>query len=137
MVIDKILKKFGIIKLLVSAAMVSSLRWFLMYFLTNPVLIIIINLLHGFSFSSFTYCLVTYINESVPKSLRATGQTFNAMVSTFFSKVVFVFLGGVASDIFGINKIMLLSSVITFLASIIFGLLLRKLKENREVSTAS
>ena len=137
LVIDKILKKFGIIKLLVSAAMVSSLRWFLMYFLTNPVLIIIINLLHGFSFSSFTYCLVTYINESVPKSLRATGQTFNAMVSTFFSKVVFVFLGGVASDIFGINKIMLLSSVITFLASIIFGLLLRKLKENREVSTAS
>lgn len=137
LIIDKILKKFGIIKLLVAAAVVSSLRWFLMYFLTNPILIIITNLLHGFSFSSFTYCMVTYINKSVPKSLRATGQTFNTMVSAFFSKVVFGFLGGVASDIFGTNKLMLISSIITLLASVVFGLLLTKLQEKENAIAVS
>lgn len=136
LVINKILKKLGIIKLLVAATMVSGLRWLLLYILTNPVLIILANLLHGFSFSSFTYCLVTYINENVPKSLRATGQTFNTLISAFFSKVVFGFLGGVASDVFGVNKIMLVSSVITFVASIVFGMLLAKLKDNGDETTA-
>ena len=132
LIIDRILKKFGIIKLLVAAAVVSALRWLFLYFLTNPVLIILVNLLHGFSFSSFTYCIVTYINENVPKSLRATGQTFNTTISAFFSKVVFSFLGGAASDIFGANKIMLVSSLITFTAAVVFGVLLKKLGDKGE-----
>ncbi|AGC68042.1 major facilitator transporter [Thermoclostridium stercorarium subsp. stercorarium DSM 8532] len=137
MIIDKILKKFGMIKLLISAAAVSGIRWLLMYFLTNPVLIILANLMHGFSFTCFTYSILTYINVNTPKSLKATAQTLNSMVSAFFSKVVFGILGGVASDIFGINKIMLVSSVITFIATFIFGSLLIKLGEKNEAVTLS
>jgi len=132
LIIDNISRRFGIIKLLIAAAAVSGLRWFLMYLLTSPVLIVLANLLHGFSFTCFTYCILTYISENVPKSLRAAGQTFNTMVTAFFSKVIFGFLGGVASDIFGINRIMLVSSVISFLSAIVFGFWLIKLSKGNE-----
>ena len=56
----------------------------------------------------------------MPKELRATGQSLNVLISTVGSKVVFGYLGGLASSFVGPQGVMLLSSLLMVVATIVF-----------------
>ncbi|MCX7747824.1 MAG: MFS transporter [Clostridia bacterium] len=122
----KIEKKFGIEKVMMFAGIATSLRWFLLFFVTDPYLILAINLLSGCGYVGFSYCLIKYINDTVPKSMRATAQSFNAILSTIFSRIIFAPLGGVLSDRFGVKNILAVSGAIMLAGVIFFGLTFKK-----------
>ncbi len=122
LVINKIVKKLGVNGTLVLAGACTSVRWFLLFVLRQPMLIVAANLLHGIGFTGFSYCIITYINQTVAKDLRATTQTANALIGSVVSRVLFGYLGGLASEIVGTNYIMLLSGVIMALATLVFAL---------------
>lgn len=119
---NRLIKRFGVRRVLICAGLVTGLRWFLLFFLNQPSLIIAANLLHGFGFTAFSYSIVTYINEHVPKDLRATSQSLNALISSICSRVIFGFIGGIASEMLGANHIMLVSCIIMVLATAVFAL---------------
>lgn len=104
---NKVVRRWSIEKVLIFSGIITAIRWFALYKLTNPLGIILVNLLHGISYTGFSYSLLTFINENVPKELKATGQTFNALMVTVFSKIVFGFIGGYLSDYLGVDKVML------------------------------
>lgn len=132
MLIHKITEKIGIRKTLIIAALVTSLRWLLLFLLTEPIPIIVVNLMHGIGYTSFSYCIITYIGKTVPKDMRATGQTMNVLIGNVISKVLFGFVGGFASENLGANKIMLFAGVMMIVGTVVFGLWSRGIKELKE-----
>jgi MFS transporter, PPP family, 3-phenylpropionic acid transporter len=122
MVIGRMIRRFGIQRVLICAGLATSIRWFLLFLLHDPILIIAANLLHGFGFTAFSYGLVTYINEHVPRGLRATSQSMNALIGTVCSRVIFGYLGGLASELLGANRIMLVSCCLMAVATVTFVL---------------
>lgn len=132
MFIHRISKKLGIRGTLILAGSVTVLRWLLLAVLHSPVPIIFVNLLHGLGYTSFSYCIITYIGRTVPKEMRATGQTLNSLSSNVVSKVLFGFLGGFASENLGADRIMLFSALLMALGTVVFVLWSRTVSEFSE-----
>ena len=120
MLANRAVKRFGVDKVLIVSGVVTAVRWLLLFFLRDPVLIIAANLLHGVGYTGFSYCIVTYISDHVPNDLRATSQSFNTLIGNVFSRLIFGYLGGLASQVFGANHIMLASSAVMIGATLIF-----------------
>ena len=116
----KLEQKVGIGKILFAAGMLTALRWLLLGYLRNPILIIVCNLLHGFSFSAFTCCMLGYINRTVKYQFRTRAQVFNNVLSMVFSKFIFGYLGGLLYDGMGAPNVMYILGAITALAAIVF-----------------
>ena len=109
---DRIVKKQGIVRVLLEAGVLTGIRWLFLSQLRNPYLIVACNLLHGFSFSAVTCCLLNYINEHIQFEYRARTQVLNSVISMVCSKFVFGFLGGALFDIIGAPRVlMVLGSV--------------------------
>lgn len=122
----KIERRFGIEKVMIFAGIATALRWFLLFFFSNHYLILAINLLSGCGYVGFSYCLIKYINDTVPKGMRATAQSLNAILGTIFSRIIFAPLGGVLGDIFGVRNILISGSLIMFIGVIFFKLTFKR-----------
>ena len=119
-VIGKLEKKFGTRSILIVSGFLTSVRWLLLFLIENPIAALFVNLLHGPCYISFSYSIITYIGKNVPKELRATGQSLNALISTLGSKVIFGYVGGLASAFFGLKGVMLASSLFTLIGTFLF-----------------
>lgn len=132
----RLIKRFGVYAMILTAGVATSLRWFLLYVLTDPVLIIAANALHGVGYVMVMYSMATHINTHAPKELRATAQSLIALISALFSRVLFGYVGGVASDRFGVENMMLFSSLVVLAASLMFAVWF-KLVEKKAATTQS
>lgn len=120
LIIRKIVSRIGIRFTLILAGIVTTVRWILLYTISDPSVAIFVNLLHGFGYTSFSYCIITYISKSVPRDLRATGQMANALIGTVGSKVIFGYVGGIASEAIGANQMLLFSAALMGISTLIF-----------------
>lgn len=134
LLIHRIIGRLGIRGTLTLAGGATVVRWLLLAVLHQPVPIIFVNLLHGLGYTSFSYCIVTYIARTVPRELRATGQTLNALIGNVVSKVLFGFVGGFASQYLGADRIMLFSAVLMAAGTIAFVLWSRNISEFSEAT---
>jgi PPP family 3-phenylpropionic acid transporter len=125
LVVNRFVARFGVGKILILAGIATSIRWFLLYMLRNPYLIIAANLLHGIGYTGFSYCIITYINRTVPKDLRATSQSGNALISSVFTRIIFGYIGGLASERFGVQYMILLAGIIMAVSTVVFALWVR------------
>lgn len=71
----RIILKFGLRATLMVTVVATALRLFLYSVTGNPKLAILIELLHGISWSLFWVVCVEYVNLLVPEDWRATGQS--------------------------------------------------------------
>ena len=71
----RIILKFGLRTTLMVTVVATALRLFLYSVTGNPKLAILIELLHGISWSLFWVVCVEYVNLLVPEDWRATGQS--------------------------------------------------------------
>lgn len=118
----KIERKFGIQKVMMFAGIATALRWFLLYFVTDHTLVLAVNLLSGCGYVGFSYCLIKYINDNVPRGMRATAQSFNAILATIVSRILFAPIGGILSDTFGVKAILMAGSLIMVVGVTFFGI---------------
>lgn len=132
----KIEQKFGTEKVMMFAGLATALRWFLLFFVTNQYAVLGINLLSGCGYVGFSYCLIKYINDTVPKGMRATAQSLNAILGTIFSRIIFAPLGGMLSDTFGMKNMLLVSAVVTITGCIIFKILFTKANKNYQLKSS-
>ncbi len=116
----KIVERFGIPAVLLSTAFFAGLRWILLYFVHNPYLVLPIQLLHGLIFIVLTVTLAIYINQEVPKELKASGQTLNGLLGLGLARIIGSMAGGVASDYVGLRTVFLYSGLAAFVTVIIF-----------------
>jgi MFS transporter, PPP family, 3-phenylpropionic acid transporter len=125
----KILKKVKTHHALLFAGAAAGLRWFLMAITSSIYLILVFQLLHGLIYIIIMMSMATYINETAPNELKASGQALNAIVGTGISRVIGSFFGGYLSDIFGIQKMFLYNSIFVLSAVVIFAFLFRRMNK--------
>jgi len=70
--------RFGPRRVLTFAILMFTIRLFLYSFISTPGIAVSVELLHGLSYSLFIVSAVEYVNELVPPSWRATGQSLYA-----------------------------------------------------------
>jgi len=59
----------------------SALRWLLMSFVSGPVAMVLVQVLHGMTFGAFYTASVSALSRRVPPHLRASGQALFAAVT--------------------------------------------------------
>lgn len=86
-------KNWSPITFVMIAGLIYAGRWFVMGFLTNPWLILPLQVGHGLSFGLFYIASFYYVSKLVPEHLQATGHVL--FITTFFG------LSGIIGSLFG------------------------------------
>ncbi|WP_246315832.1 MFS transporter [Paenibacillus foliorum] len=101
----RIMKRVRITHILLVASIATALRWFAFSLSDNPYWVLPAQVLHGLIFIVLSVTMAMYINQEVPKELKASGQTLNALLSAGIARIIGSFGGGIASDAFGMKNI--------------------------------
>lgn len=114
-------KRFGTKALMLFAGSAAALRWLLLSFITNNYIILVVNMLSGCGFVGFSYSLIRYINDNVPKSMRATAQSLNGILGTFVSRIIFTPISGILADHFSVSSVLLMNGILMTVAVFTFA----------------
>ena len=114
-------KRFGTKAPMLFAGASAAARWLLLSMLTNTSVILVVNMLSGCGFVGFSYSLIRYINDNVPKSMRATAQSLNGILGTFFSRIIFTPISGILADHFSISTVLLGNGLLMVAAVLLFA----------------
>ncbi|MFZ5596244.1 MAG: MFS transporter, partial [Bacillota bacterium] len=104
------------LKLLAAAALVFAGRWALFSIVSDPKLIVLIQLTHSLSFALFFICSVSYMNRLVPDNLRSSGQ---GLLSSFLGGVAGIagsVLGGIVMSKLGSGSFYTACSMVALIA---------------------
>ena len=105
-------KRFGTKALMIFAGTTAALRWILLSTLTDTTAILIANMLGGCGFVGFSYSMIRYINDNVPKEMRATAQSLNGILASFVSRIILTPVCGILADYFSVNAVMMFNGVL-------------------------
>jgi PPP family 3-phenylpropionic acid transporter len=130
---NRIINKIGTRYALVLSGCAMAVRWVLLHFITAPMWVLPVQLLHSLSFIVISYSMATYINEKVPKELKASGQAMFGFLSFGAARIVSTLLGGYLSDRFGIRNIFLCNSGLIVISTILFLLFFHPAVKNSVV----
>jgi PPP family 3-phenylpropionic acid transporter len=117
----KLLKRIPVPGILIGAACAMALRWFLFANLQVPGWILLTQMLHGLIFIVLSVTMATYINQEVPKELKASGQTLNGLINLGGARIIGSFVGGLASSAFGMRNVFFYSGLIVVVSIVVFG----------------
>lgn len=116
-----VVERWGEDKVLIGAGIVTALRWMVLSKAQSMPFILLVSLFHGIGFTAFHYCVLRAINISVPKNIRATSQMMNAILLSLTSKVLFGYLNGLASETFGISRMVGCYGILMMAATALYG----------------
>lgn len=122
---DKIIERLGITRVLMFSSIISAVRLILVFLVTNPLLTLPINLLHGGTYIVFTYTLAIYINKEAPDELKASGQAFNNLTALGAGRMAGSFLGGILCQLYGTRQAYFFASLISVLGVLAFSLMIQ------------
>ena len=131
----KIIERFSIPAVLVATAFFAGLRWLFFYFVHNPYLVLPIQMFHGLIFIVLSVTLAIYINQQVPKELKASGQTMNGLLSLGLARIIGSMAGGIASEYIGMREVFLYNAGVAFITFVVFIFIF--LRESRVVQKAT
>lgn len=103
----------SMMNLLLVAAGVFILRWFLMSIATEPIHIILIQLLHSISFGFYLYTAVQLVEFLTDKAYRASGQTMYALVQSALAMAIGGSLGGYLFESFGMQTLFIICAALS------------------------
>lgn len=119
----RIERKLGTAGFLSLAVVTSAVRMFTLSFITNPYLVPFMQLFNGLATVSNTYCLIKYINDTVPAEVRTTAQMANAIITTFFSTVICAPIVGILDQMVGTPLLMRIGAGISLTSVVLFLLI--------------
>ncbi|HZG86660.1 MFS transporter [Paenibacillus sp.] len=91
----------SMLKLLLFAAVVYAVRWALMSVAATPLHVVLIQILHSFSFGFFIYTAAQMVEFLADRDYRASGQTMYALVQGSLSMAIAGVIGGALYEAVG------------------------------------
>lgn len=126
---DNLLEKSGSTNLLFFGALLFGVCWFLYALASSPLMVLVVQVLVGSCFALFYSSGVTFVSQTAPSGLQATGQgIFGAFFIFGLSGMVGSFLGGLIFDTMGFPMMYSLGGVVCVIAAFLFILASRKLE---------
>lgn len=101
------------------------IRFFLSAWITDPQVLVLLQLLQTFTFPVFYTAAIQYLYRIVPEEWRATGQTVLALLFFGVSGIVASYLGGWLFEALGGRSLYLLISGMSF-AGLLFSFVLQR-----------
>ncbi|MBF8982884.1 MFS transporter [Lutibacter sp. B2] len=118
---NDIIKKIGIYKLMISAFLVTSIRWILIGFNHNPYFALALQALHGWGFIVFMYVIVLYTYNNVPKELKTAGQSVAGVLGiSGVASIIGNQVGGYLADLTNIHTVFIYSGIFMMITMIFF-----------------
>lgn len=134
---QRILRRIRIPHILLISGVAAALRWFSFYFTDNPLWVLPAQVLHGLIFIVLSVTLAMYINQEVPKELKASGQTFHGLLSIGVSRIIGSFAGGFAIEAFGMRNVFLYNAWIAVACCVVILLVAAKEKRTAAATLSS
>lgn len=111
-------------------SLLFALRWNLMAEATDPVQIILIQILHAITFGGFFYVGTRLTALFLPRPLRSAGQAVYAFALSGVSGVISGFLGGWVFQNFGPVIMYKMGVALAIIGALGFGLLWQHIRKN-------
>ncbi|MBW7455188.1 MFS transporter [Paenibacillus sepulcri] len=118
---NRIFKHVKIPYILMGAGAAAALRWYLFSVIQNPYWTLPVQVLHGLIFIVLSVTMVTVINKEVPNELKASGQTFNGLLSLGIARIIGSIAGGVASEAFGMRSVFFYNFIVALVCIVVFS----------------
>ncbi|KRE90239.1 MFS transporter [Paenibacillus sp. Soil766] len=128
------LRKGKELALISFAAFFYFLRFFISAWVTDPQVLVAIQLLQTFTFPIFYSAAIQYLYQIVPEEWRATGQTVLAIIFFGVSGIVASYLGGWFYQAFGVHTLFIWVSVLSF-SGFMLSLVLRAVYRKQKLAT--
>ncbi|TJY43573.1 MFS transporter [Cohnella pontilimi] len=119
----KIFQRVKVPYILLGAGVAASIRWLLFSAVDNPFWALPVQAFHGLFFIVLSVTMANVINREVPDELKASGQTFNALLSMGVARIIGSFAGGLASEAFGIRRVFFYNFVLALLCTALFAVI--------------
>ncbi|WP_243291076.1 MFS transporter [Bacillus sp. FJAT-47783] len=121
--VSRFIAKLGIHKVLILAALVSTLRWAL-YIFEPPLFVVYATIItQGFSIGLFIPAALQYVQEITPKSVGATAISIYSAIGNGLGNWFCTFIGGVILEAYEITGVYLFFAVLTLLGMLLLFLI--------------
>ncbi|BBH20384.1 MFS transporter [Paenibacillus baekrokdamisoli] len=120
---NRIFKRIKIPHILLGAGAAAALRWYLFSAIHDPLWVLPVQALHGLIFIVLSVTMATVINREVPAELKASGQTFNGLLSLGIARIIGSLVGGIASEAFGMRSVFLYNSIVALVCILVFSVI--------------
>ena len=117
---DKIFKRFSFENVLVFSFIIAAIRWFTLYFVRSPVLILITQVTHAVTYGTFHIASILYIDSLTPDEAKTLGQAANNAVSYGLGIMIVFFLNGYLYERVGSSALFVLSGLIAIAGGTLF-----------------
>lgn len=112
-------KKYKTMVFIILSGVIYSIRWVLYSFVTDPLLIVGLQFMHGISYGIFYVAAFEYVTRLIPKLLQSTGHLVFYAIFFGVSGIIGSLLGGLAIDHFGGNMLYLFMGALSFIGVIL------------------
>lgn len=123
---DRLYRRFGQIPMLVAGIGIFISIVFITLFITNPVVLVIVNALRGLGFGLMLIVTVRFVDSRAPLHLKGTYQSVYGLASFTVPSLMILPLLGYLYDTFSIKAVFLFG-IFTGLAAIIILLIMGKI----------
>ena len=105
----------SMLKLLLFAIVIYTIRWALMSIAATPLHVVLIQILHSFSFGFFIYTAAQMVQFLADPKYKASGQTMYALVQGSLSMAIAGVIGGILYEAVGPRLLYAFCAVLTIL----------------------
>lgn len=111
-------KRKNALNFIVLASFVYVVRWLLFSFVDNPIHIIGLQVLHGFTFAIFYLAALYFVTRLIPKMLKATGHLFFYSVFFGVSGIIGSLGGGIIIDLFNGEILYFMNGIVALIGAV-------------------
>lgn len=87
-------RKYPSLVFIIIGGFIYSLRWFIYALISNPMIILAFQVLHGLTFGVFYLAAMAYVSKIIPKNLQSTGHLLFYMVMFGVAGIIGSLAGG-------------------------------------------
>lgn len=117
---DRIFKVFSPEKVLTFSFIVAALRWFILFFATSEIIILISQVLHAVTYGTFHMASILYIDLLSPDKNKTLGQAINNAATYGLGLMVGFFLSGYLYENMDTSFLFFISSLVAIAGGLIF-----------------
>ncbi|MBB6452837.1 PPP family 3-phenylpropionic acid transporter [Salirhabdus euzebyi] len=133
---DRFINRFGIMRILFLAAMVSAFRWFLYFFEPSQMVVYMTSILQGFSIGLFIPAALRFVKMIAPENVQVTAVSFYSAAGNGLGCWFCTIMGGILIDYFSIFTTYMFYGVLTTIGLVCL-FFLKKMEGTWEGTTTS
>ena len=114
-----LIKRIGPARVLVFAYAVSAVRWALIAFVTDPYVLVAVQLLHAIGFGAFYLSAVALVDEDAPNEVRASAQGVFGAIGFGVAAAIGLSIAGFVERAAGMRGVFIVSTFAATLAALL------------------